>query len=140
LRAVTTTTAADVLQVSRKSLDNLLGRIGPGAVGAGRQGVERRISVALLEELALTVELSRRAGIPARDAFELARALLGRAQVDPDQADVSPDFIGSVSLGPFVQLGANLRALREDLQARLETAIESVVRRRRGRPANGVRR
>ena len=126
--------------MTRKSLDNLLGRIGAGVVGQGRQGVERRIPVALLEELALTVELSRRAGIPAREAFDLARALLGRIQLDPTRPGVSPDFIGSVSLGPFVQLGADLHALRDELQARLEVAIESVVRRRRGRPANGTRR
>ena len=140
MRAVTTTTAADVLQVSRKSLDNLLGRIGSIGVGPGKQGVERRISVALLEELALTVELSRRAGIPAREAFALARALLGRARADLSHPSLSPDFIGSVALGPFVQLGADVRALREDLQTKLEAAIESVVRRRRGRPANGTRR
>lgn len=129
MRAVTAATAAEVLQMDRKAFDNMLLRIGGGAMPRGKQGVERRIPVALIEELMLTADLSRSAGIPVREAFQIAQRLLGSA---PDSAP--GDFVGSMPLGEFVQLGADIHRLRDELQERLEVAIESVVRRPRGRP------
>jgi hypothetical protein len=126
LRAVTTATAAAVLAVDRKSLGNLLARLDPGVLPAGRQGVARRIPVALLEELALAAELATRLAVPAREAFDLAQRVLGR--------NTSPDFIGSVAIGEFLQLGVDLRGFRAELHARLALEIESQVRPRRGRP------
>ncbi len=136
MRAITTATAAIVLSIDRKSLDNLLSRIGSGIITAGRQGVERRIPMAALEDIALTAELVARLGVPTREAFQLARQLLGRNATKPatDSASTAGDFIGSVALGPFIHLGIDIQALRTELQARLEQAIESHVRPRRGRP------
>lgn len=133
MRAVTTATAAAVLQMDRKSFDNFLLRIGSEAVPAGRQGVERRIALGLLEELLLAKELNGALGVPAREAFVVARRLLGRT---PDGAEMSigGDFVGSVKIGTFVQLGADLSSLRSELQHRYETAVETVVRPQRGRP------
>lgn len=136
MRAVTTATAAAVISIDRKSLDNLLSRIGADAGARGRQGVERKIPVRMLEEIALTVELGERLRIPVREAYALARQLLGRdalRAVTPS-LQPEPEFVGSVNLGPFIHLGADLRALRAQLQARLELAIEMHVRPRRGRP------
>jgi hypothetical protein len=129
LRAVTAATAAEVLQMDRKAFDNMLLRIGGAALPRGRQGVERRIPVALIEELMLTADLARSAGVPVREAYTIAQRLLGNA---PD-ADPG-DYVGSMPLGEFVQLGADIHRLREELRERLEVAIESVVRRPRGRP------
>jgi hypothetical protein len=135
LRAITTATAAAVLSVDRKSLDNLLSRIGADLLLTGRQGVERKIPVEALEDIALTAELVDRLTIPIREAFSLARRLLGRDALDLTTArDAEPEFVGSLNLGPFIHLGVDLQALRAELHARLEIAIESHVRPRRGRP------
>lgn len=134
MRAVTAATAAEILQVDQKTFDNLLLRIGPETgLTAGRQGVERRIPVALIEDLVLTRDLASSLGVSAKDAFRLARRLLGRsgpvAQLAPDA-----EFLGSLHVGDFVQLGADVASLRSHVQHRLEAAIETVVRRPRGRP------
>ena len=119
MRAVTTATAAAVLGVRKKALDNLLGRIDSGEIPKGRQGVERRIPVSTLLELFVATELSARLGTSARDGFELARELAAT---------------GSVQVGPFLLLSVDLSRVQAELDAQLEVAIESVVRRRRGRP------
>jgi hypothetical protein len=137
LRAITTATAAAVLSIDRKSLDNLLSRIGAELLTTGRQGVERRIPVAALEDIALTAELAAHLNIPTREAFDLARRLLGRNAMDRRSGPyhtAGDTFVGSVAVGPFIHLGIDLRALRAELHARLELAIESHVRPRRGRP------
>ena len=136
MRAITTTTAAEVLSIDRKALDNLLTRVRPQLLSGGRQGVERRIPIFLLEDIALTGELAERLGIPIREAFRIAQELLGRNALragDGQQRSESA-FIGSLAVGPFIQLGVDLQALRADLHARLEQAIEAHVRPRRGRP------
>ena len=134
MRAVTAATAAAVLQMDRKSFDNLLLRLGPDAVPRGRQGVERRIPVALIEELMLAQDISGAIGAPARESFLLARQLLGRLPHE-GTPDISTEFVGSLQLGQFIQLGADLATLRAEMQRRYEVAIESVVRRPRGRPS-----
>ncbi len=121
MRAVTTATAALVLGVERKSLDNLLNRIDPGALPRGRQGVERRIPIALLETLAITSDLMATLGSPARETFHVARLI---AAAEGARAQ----------LGPFVSVSVDLPSLRRELNERLEQAIERVVRRPRGRP------
>ena len=136
MRAVTAATAAAILELDQKTFDNLLLRIGPSAVPAGRQGVERRIPVSLLEDLMLTRDLSQGLGIPSREAFGLARRLLGRTE---GAAGLAPDadFVGSLHAGSFVHVGADVRALRDHVHTRLEAAVETVVRRPRGRPPKG---
>lgn len=133
MRAITTATAAAVLQMDRKSFDNFLLRIGPEAIPAGRQGVERRITLGLLEALFLAKELNGTLGVPAREAFAVARRLLGR---DAGGAALhgGGDFVGSLRIGTFVQIGADLSSLRSELQHRFEYAVETVVRPQRGRP------
>jgi hypothetical protein len=119
--------------MDRKSFDNFLLRIGSDAIPAGRQGVERRIALALLEELLLAKELNGTLGVPAKEAYHTSCRLLGRPAAatragDPDE------FVGSLRIGTFVQLGADLSTLRAELQRRYETAVETVVRPQRGRP------
>jgi len=138
LRAVTGATAAAILELDQKTFDNLLLRLGDLALPPGRQGVERRIPVTLLEELLLTRDLHQALGIPTRDAFLVSRQLLGRQ--DPHRGGVSPeaDFLGSLHAGAFVHIAADLQQLREHLNQRLASAVETVVRRPRGRPAKSV--
>lgn len=119
--------------MDRKSFDNFLLRIGSDAIAAGRQGVERRIALGLLEELLLAKELNGALGVPAKEAYHTARRLLGRAPGEPAVSE-SGDFIGSLRIGEFVQVGADLHTLRAELQRRYETAVETVVRPQRGRP------
>lgn len=137
MRAVTAATAADILELGQKSFDNLLLRIGPDAIAPGRQGMERRIPVVLIEDLLLTRELSSGLAIPTRDAFQLARRLLGRSP-GTGRPDLRVAFVGSLHIGEFIQLGTDVTALRHHVQARLEGAVETVVRRRRGRPRRTV--
>ena len=134
MRAVTTATAAAVLRMDRKSFDNFLLRIGSEAIPAGRQGVERRIALGFLEELLLAKELRGTLGVPAREAFMVARRLLGRT-TDGSEMQMGSDFVGSLRIGAFIQLGADLASLRSELQRRYEMAVETVVRPQRGRPA-----
>lgn len=133
MRAVTGATAADILGLEQKAFDNLLLRIGPDALAPGRQGVERRIPVALIEDLLLTRELSAGLGVPTKESFQLARRLLGRSLVS-GRPDLQADFVGSLHVGAFIQLATDVSALRRQVQLRLEAAVETVVRRRRGRP------
>jgi hypothetical protein len=147
VRAVTTSTAAIVLGIKRKALDNLLVRLGPEALPKGRQGVERRIPIPLLEHLALTTELSETLGVPIREAFILSRALTGKVPLDQGSQDPAGALEGSgtepvardggATLGDDLRIDADLERLRQDLDARLALAIEAVVRRPRGRPRRG---
>lgn len=118
LRAVTTATAAAVLGIDRKSLDNLILRLGADFIQRGRQGVERRIPVTVLADLFLVLEFIEALQVPARRALELAR-----------QRGSLPDS-GSDFLSLEVRRD---RAIRE-IELRLSHAIETVVRPRRGRP------
>ena len=118
MRAVTTATAAAVLGVSPKALDNILRRIDHDALPPGKQGRERRIPVPTLVDLLLTVALADRLAMPAKVAFAVARSLLA----------------GEVEVGTFVQLRLDRARLWDEVDSRLESAIESVARPPRGRP------
>ena len=124
MRAVTTATAAAVLGIKRKALDNILNRLDDEDAPKGRQGVERRIPVHMLADLFLATELSQRLGAPAREAYAVARQLRDG---------------GSALVGPFMRIDVDMEALRVELDAQLEIAIESVVRRPRGRTRNAQR-
>lgn len=118
MRAVTTATAAVALGLNRKSLDNLLARLDLPEVTTGRQGVERRIPVALLPELLLTAELSDQLRMPVRSAFALARRL----------------GAGQAFAGSFLRVTADTASIQSEIDRQLEVAIETVVRKPRGRP------
>lgn len=122
MRAVTTATAAVAIGLQKKALDNLLGRLDLPEAPSGRQGVERRIPVSLLPQLLLTAELSNLLDMPIRSAFALARRLVA----------------GDVAAGPFLQLRVDTESITAEIDRQLEVAIETVVRRPRGRPRASV--
>lgn len=119
MRAVTTATAAAVLGIKRKALDNMLGRLDSPEIPRGKQGVERRIPMSMLADLFIATEIASRLGVPARESFELAKRLASA---------------GEGALGPFLQIQVDRDALQAELNAQLAIAIESVVRKPRGRP------
>lgn len=124
MRAVTTATAAAAIGLQKKALDNLLGRLQLPEAVSGRQGVDRRIPVSILPELLLTAELSDQLGIPIRVAFALARKLAS----------------GTVEAGPFLRVHADTESIQGEVDRQLEVAIETVVRRPRGRPRSQAKR
>jgi len=123
MRAITSQTAAQVLEITPKQLDNLLLRIGGGASSSesgskGRQGRERRIPIKILPELALTLELMAGLGVGVRDGYRLAAALCS----------------GGDQEAGHLTLRADLEGLRDQIDQRLAAAIETTVRAKRGRP------
>lgn len=124
MRAVTTATAAAAIGLHKKALDNLLGRLELPEAVSGRQGVDRRIPVSLLPDLLLTAELADQLGIPTRLAFALARRLAA----------------GSIEAGPFLRVHADTESIQGEVERQLEIAIETVVRKPRGRPRTLTKR
>ncbi len=123
MRAITSQTAAQVLQITPKQLDNLLLRIGGVASNAesgskGRQGRERRIPIKILPELALTLELMTGLGVGIRDGYRIASGLCSGRDLE----------VGHISVR------AALERLRDRIDQRLALAIETTVRAKRGRP------
>lgn len=118
MRAVTAATAAEVTGFELKAFDNFLARATLEGLESGRQGRARRIPVAVLPTLLLARQLSEVLGIPAARAGALAKELAAG---------------GTARYGPLT-LSVDAGALREAADSRLETAIETAVRRPRGRP------
>ena len=118
MRAVTSSTAAAVLDVPRKTLDNLVasGRI--AGLRVGRQGLERRIPVAVLPVLLLARELAAELSVPLSRAVIMAQQLL----------------TGAAIRGRSWQLEVDAGSIVAEVDSRLESAIETEVRPRRGRP------
>lgn len=121
MRAVTAATAAEVTGFKLKAFDNFLARASIDGLESGRQGRARRIPVAVLPTLLLARQLSEVLGIPATRAGALAKQLA---------------VSGSARYGPLT-LSVDAGALHEAADSRLETAIETAVRRPRGRPRRG---
>jgi hypothetical protein len=119
----------------------MLARIGGDIIPSRRQGVERRISVSLLEALLLSLELAEALSMPIRDAFAVARVLTGGQDVagiatNPERPwKTSMEALDpKLALGAHLALTLDLQSLRRDVEARVAAAIETVVRPRRGRP------
>ena len=130
MRAVTTATAAAILQWDRKVFDNFVQRVGEIALPRGRQGLERRISLGALESLFLAQQLSLHLGMTASQSFALAARILSGGEHGGEVQGRD----STLPCGPFVALTVDAAALRGELRARYEVAVESVVRPRRGRP------
>lgn len=122
MRTVTTGTAAFVLGVLKKDLDNILSRYQVRGFERGTRGLARRISLASIEQVAVAIDLARDFSIPIPTALELAdRTLNSREGVIS-----SPDG--------HLAIHADLDRIRRELHQRLSDAIEHVIPPRRGRP------
>lgn len=122
MRAVTSGTAAFVLAIPKKDLDNILSRHAVRGFERGTRGLARRISMACIEQVAVAVDLARDFSIPISSALTLA-----------EQALASREGIVT-SPGGHLAIHADLDRIRKDLHDRLSEAIEHVIPPRRGRP------
>lgn len=118
MRAVTSATAAAALGVDKKLFGNMIGRLDASELPRGRQGLERRIPVSMLPRLLLAAEISDRLALPFRAAYHLTAAIAR----------------GEQPAAPFLFLKADFDLLGAEVDRRVESAIETVVRRARGRP------
>ena len=122
MRTVTTGTAAFVLGIPKKDLDNVLSGHAVHGCERGTRGLARRISLASIEQVAVAIDLARDFSIPIQTALELAdQALMSREGII-----TSPDG--------HLAIHADLDRIRRELHLRLSDAIEHVIPPRRGRP------
>jgi hypothetical protein len=118
---------AHAIDMSPKQLDNLLSRNELEGVERKSRGVTRRISSDAAITINIAWQLSETTRLPIASALELSR----RLTVDSDH---------SIAVGDHLTLAVNLAAIRADTLARLDAAVETIGRRRRGRPAKAGQR
>lgn len=122
MRTVTTGTAAFVLGIHKKDLDNILSRHALRGFERGIRGLSRRISMESIEQVAVAIDLARDFSIP----IPAALALSDRVMRSREGVITSPDG--------HLALHADLDRIRRELHGRLSEAIERVIPPRRGRP------
>lgn len=123
--------AALALGVDRKWIDNLTAQHSiPGTEHFAR-GVPRRLSMRTLVTAALVRDLSRELGVPVTRGVELAVAFVrGQVATAPEARRLSST----------ITLSIDIAALEREIEARLLSAMETAVPRRRGRPPLKERR
>lgn len=112
---------AQAIGIDVKQLDNILSRHYLTGVDRRTRGVSRRISTEAAVTLHLACDLAAALEVPVAAALRISQML--------QQKDDEP-----VAVGRFASLRADVVALRATTVARLDTAVEVVGRRRRGRP------
>jgi hypothetical protein len=122
VRAYTIAATAVALGVNSKWVDNILSHHHVPGVHQARQGIARRVTPAALLVLDVTLILARSLGMPLPQALETARRLVHARE-------------GDITLsGGSIQIRADVKSLTNDLNARLERAVEMTPTPRRGRP------
>ena len=121
MRKLSTDTSAAALGVDRKTLDNLLAREGRELLPNGARGRSRRISIAVLEQIAIAFVLQRDLGVGIATGLSLATKILQ-----------SPS--NSIAIGSLGTLTFDAARLRVALASSVDEALESVPERSRGRP------
>lgn len=104
-----------------KQLDNLISRNALDGIDKKRQGIARRLSPEIVVVIRLARSLSDALAVPVGRLLPIAHAIL---QGTTDE----------VPLADFVWLRVDREALRASTLARLDSAVELVGRRPRGRP------
>jgi hypothetical protein len=121
MRTLSTDTAAAALGVEKKVLDNILAREARSLIAKGSRGRSRRISIDLLERIALAMVLQRDLGTSIETGLDLAARILE-----------SPS--NSTGIGSLGALTFDAPRLRKALELSVDEALESVPERPRGRP------
>ena len=121
MRTLSTSASAAALGVDRKTLDNVLSREARLLVGKGSRGRRRRISIALLEQVAIAMILNRDLGVSIAKGLELA-----------DEIVASPTL--PVHAGSLCAVTFDLNRLRRALDQSIAEALESTAEPVRGRP------
>lgn len=112
---------AEALDLEPKQLDNLLSRNEIAGVERKKRGVTRRLTTDVAVVIRIARELSISLRIPLGSALPLAQQIASLQASD-------------LELGRFITLRVDLESLRKVLSLRLDSAVEAVGRRRRGRP------
>jgi len=123
LRAYTVAATAVALGVNSKWVDNVLSHHHVPGVHQARQGIARRVTPVALLVLDVTLRLVRSLRIPLPQALEIAKRL-----VDAREGGIA--LSGAAS----IQIRADVESLTNDLNARLERAVEMSPTPPRGRP------
>lgn len=123
MRGYTVTATAVALGVSSKWVDNVLSHHHVAGVHQARQGIARKVTPAALLVLDVTLKLVRSLGIPLPQALEIAGSL-----VDAKEEGIA------LSGEAAIQIRADVESLTDDLNTRLERAVEMSPTPRRGRP------
>ena len=113
---------AHALDLDLKQLDNLLSRNPLPGVERKRRGIARRLTPEVAVVIRLAKELSEALGVSVGSLLSVAYAI-ERGMTD------------EVRLAEFLTLHVDRNAVRTSTLARLDTAVEVVGTRRRGRPA-----
>jgi len=121
MKTLSTNASASALGVDRKTLDNVLARDGRSLIAEGSRGRSRRISIDVLERIAVALILNRDLGVSIAKGLALAEQVIGSPS--------SPVIVGSLSTLTF-----DLPRLRKALERSIDEALESVAERIRGRP------
>ena len=123
MRAYTVAATAVALGVNSKWVDNVLSHHHVPGVHQARQGIARRVTPVALLVLDVTLRLVRSLRIPLPQALEIAKRL-----VDAREGGIA--LSGAAS----IQIRADVESLTNDLNARLERAVEMSPTPPRGRP------
>jgi 7-keto-8-aminopelargonate synthetase-like enzyme len=113
---------AEAVGIDAKQLDNILSRNELSGVERRTRGVSRRLSVDAAVTIHLASEIASALGMPIGHALRISAAI----QQDADYV---------VQAGEFATLRADVARIRMTTIARLDSAVELVGRRRRGRPS-----
>jgi hypothetical protein len=121
MKTLSTNASATALGIDRKALDNVLAREGRSLLSAGSRGRSRRISIDMLERIAVALILNRDLGVSIAKGLALAEEVVG-----------SPS--SQVTVGLLSTLTFDLPRLRKALERSIDEALEGVAERTRGRP------
>lgn len=117
---------AHALDLELKQLDNLLSRNTLAGVEKKRRGLARRLTPEIAVVLRIAKELSESLGVSAGSMLPIAH-------------DIERSSGSELRLGDFLTLHVDRDALRASTLARLDTAVELIGTRRRGRPPRRMR-
>lgn len=123
MRAYTVVASAVTLGVDMKWLDNVLSHHRVVGVFQQKQGISRRVTPAALLTLEIAARLGRAFAIPMAPALEIAADL-----IQAREKGIKPPEILSL------RLVADVDVIADELNARLERAVEMSPTPRRGRP------
>jgi hypothetical protein len=118
---------AHAIEMTPKQLDNLLSRNELDGVERKTRGVTRRISSEAAVAIHIAWRLSEATKVPIASALRLSRRL-----------SANSDHV--ITIGHHLTLAVDFAAIRADTLERLDAAVETVGRRRRGRPPKLGRR
>ena len=117
---------AEALGFDLKQMDNLLSRNELAGVERKTRGVSRRLSVDTAVVIRIATELAAVLNLSPGSLLRFAHEI---------QRSSSPEL----QLGTFFTLRVDLAGLRASTVSRLDSAVEAVGRRRRGRPPRQTR-